>query len=330
MAGRFSTTQAAFSCASMPLIGLVALLVMGLTKPALAEVSLVHVGFPHEALFGIALEGDKGFAVGMPGLVLETDDQGKSWKPEAMINDGLALLAVAMSGNHAITVGQGGRIFKRTGSGAWTAVESGSTERLLAVDMKASGLAVATGGFGTILLSRDYGATWKSVAPSWAGIGKDDAEPHINDVKISASGVITIAGEFGLVLRSENEGRDWHVLHRGDETLFGLFMTDEGRGAAAGQDGAVLVSDGWTSEWRKIATGRPENLLDVWVGDDGRMVATGIRTLLVSRDRGLNWNVVDRKDISTGWYVGVAAAGDGAQAVPFAVGYDARILKVGE
>tara|TARA_R110002124_G_scaffold2208_2_gene14564 strand:- start:826 stop:1818 length:993 start_codon:yes stop_codon:yes gene_type:complete len=330
MAAQFSSKHIVTSRLAALLVSLAMLAGQGAVTQASADVSLVRSGYTHEALFGIVLEGDHGYAVGMPGLVLRTADQGKTWQPEDMINNGLALLAVTMSGDHAITVGQGGHIFKRTGKAAWTQVESGSKERLLAVDMNASGLAVAAGGFGTILLSHDYGATWASVAPSWAGIGKDDAEPHINDVKISASGTITIVGEFGLVMRSQNEGRDWSILHRGEETLFGLFMTKDGHGAAAGQDGTVLISDGWTSDWREVATGRPENLLDIWVGEDGRMVATGIRTLLISNNWGSNWAVVDRKDIATGWYEGVAASGDGPQAVPLAVGYDARILKVGK
>ena len=302
MAAQFSSKHIVTSRLAALLVSLAMLAGQGAVTQASADVSLVRSGYTHEALFGIVLEGDHGYAVGMPGLVLRTADQGKTWQPEDMINNGLALLAVTMSGDHAITVGQGGHIFKRTGKAAWTQVESGSKERLLAVDMNASGLAVAAGGFGT----------------------------HINDVKISASGTITIVGEFGLVMRSQNEGRDWSILHRGEETLFGLFMTKDGHGAAAGQDGTVLISDGWTSDWREVATGRPENLLDIWVGEDGRMVATGIRTLLISNNWGSNWAVVDRKDIATGWYEGVAASGDGPQAVPLAVGYDARILKVGK
>ncbi len=330
MVRRFLKMHTALSRFAASLVGLAALIGQGVMQPASAEVSVVHSGFPHEALYGLALEGDKGLAVGMPGLVLGTKDQGKSWQPEPMINDGLALLAVAISGDHAITVGQGGKIYVRTAGGNWTNVDSGSTERLLAVEMNASGLAVATGGFGTILLSRDYGASWTSVAPSWIGIGKDDAEPHINGVGVSASGIITVIGEFGLVLRSENEGRDWSVLHRGDETLFGLFMSKGGHGAAVGQDGTVLVSDGWNSDWRRVPTGRSENLLDVWVGNDGRMVATGVRALLTASNWGSNWTVVDRKDIATGWYEGVAAPGEGEKETPLAVGYGARILKIGE
>ncbi|MCE9650263.1 MAG: hypothetical protein K8R18_11640 [Parvibaculum sp.] len=301
-----------------------------LATPAFAEITLVHNGYQHEALFGISLDGDKGLAVGMPALLLATKDRGKSWAPETIDNGGLALLGVAVRGDHEIAVGQLGQIYHRQGDAAWVKADSGTEERLLSVDMNESGRAVVTGGFGTILLSQDFGATWKKISPEWQPILNDIAEPHVNAVSVAASGHITVVGEFGLIMQSDDAGQSWKVMHRGEETLFGLYVDKHGRGAAVGQDGAVFVTDGWNGVWRKTPTGRTENLLDVWVSDEGRMTVTGVRTLLIGSGWGSKWTVVDRKDVATGWYQGVAASGEGATAVPLVVGFDARILKVGE
>lgn len=308
------------------LVGLLAFL----ATPAFADITLVRSGYPHEALFAVALDGDNGLAVGMPALLLQTKDRGRTWAPETIDNGGLALLGVAVHGDRAIAVGQLGQIYRRTGDAAWVKADSGTEERLLSVDMNASGLAVVTGGFGTILLSQDFGATWKKISPEWQPILNDIAEPHINAVNVSASGLITVVGEFGLILQSADAGQTWRTVHRGEETLFGLYVSKDGHGAAVGQNGAVFVTDGWDGSWRKVPTGRAENLLDVWVSDDGRMTVTGVRTLLVGSNWGSKWTVVDRKDVATGWYQGVAASGEGATAVPLVVGFDARILKVGE
>jgi photosystem II stability/assembly factor-like uncharacterized protein len=301
-----------------------------LATPAFADITLVRNGYPHEALFGISLDGDNGLAVGMPALLLATKDRGRTWAPEAIDNGGLALLGVAVHGNHAIAVGQLGQIYRRDGAAAWVKADSGTEERLLSVDMNDSGLAVVTGGFGTILLSQDFGATWKKASPQWQPILNDIAEPHVNAVSVSASGLITVVGEFGLIMQSADAGQTWKLMHKGEETLFGLYVDKQGRVAAVGQNGAVFVTDGWNGVWRKAPTGRTENLLDVWVSDEGRMTVTGVRTLLIGSDWGSKWTVVDRKDVATGWYQGVAASGEGATAVPLVVGFDARILKVGE
>ncbi len=299
------------------------------TIPAHAEVELLRSGYPHEALYDIAIAGERGLAVGMPALVLATADGGRSWTPEQIDSGGLALLGVAISGEHAIAVGQMGRIYRREGASGWIGAESGTGERLLSVAIDKGGLAVATGAFGTILLSRDHGASWASISPSWLGIGKDDAEPHINAVSLGAGGVITVAGEFGLVMRSSDLGRNWQVLAKGDATIFGLYLDSEGRGAAVGQNGTVLVSAGWDAPWRRIETGHSENFLDVWVDGSGRMTVTGLRVLLIGKGWGARWTAIKNKDIATGWYQGVAAR-DEAIGAPLVVGHDARILKVGD
>lgn len=311
------------------MIGMFAMLMTGSSQAAVVDYAVVHSGFSHEALFAIALEKDRGLAVGMPSLVLATNDGGQSWTPQAIDNGGLALLGVAMTPDHAIVVGQMGRIFTRTAEGAWEKAESNTQERLLSVSMNAQGQAIVSGAFGTLLFSQDNGATWKNISPDWMTLlANDGEEPHINAVSISADGSITAVGEFGLILRSADKGASWQILSRGDAALFGLYLDHQGRGAAVGQNGTVMISDGWHSPWRKVETGRDENLLDVWVDQTGRMTVTGIRALLTSTDGGASWSENKTKDIATGWYQGVAAR-DETSGAPLAVGYDARILKIG-
>ena len=126
-----------------------------------------YQGTSHDALFDIAFDGARGIAVGNRGVVLESDDGGKTWAHGPRPDTELALLGVSTNGDRRFAVGQSGQIFRAT-SRAWTPVESGTDERLFAVAVGSRGMVVVVGAFGTIIVSQNDGeAGRRSFSTGW-------------------------------------------------------------------------------------------------------------------------------------------------------------------
>jgi len=289
---------------------------------------VVHQGIVHDALYDVCLLGQSGLAVGLAGTVLSTEDAGKTWQDgSAGVAD--ALLGVSCGQSASLAVGQGGLIMRKAGDEDWVKVDSGTDQRLLSVSANESGLAVIVGGFGAVLKSTDGGASWAPLSFDWEAILNDFLEPHVYDVSVSADGIITLVAEFALVMRSVDQGETWEVVNKGDTSLFALHFRDANTGFAVGQDGKVLKSLDGGLTWSVMPVQTKENLLDVWSSGD-QVVVSGIRTLLRSRDDGLNWELITEGDVAVQWYQAVKGtqASDTSGDSVVMVGHSGRIIKI--
>lgn len=289
--------------------------------------NVVHQGIVHDALYDVCLDGQSGLAVGLAGTVLSTNDAGLSWQ-DGSAGVSAALLGVSCGKAASLVVGQGGKILRKAGDSDWAKIDSGTDQRLLSVSANESGLAVAVGGFGTVLKSTDGGLTWAPQSFDWEAILNDFLEPHVYDVNVSAEGVITLVGEFDLVLRSADQGETWATVNKGDTSLFAVDFRDTTNGFAVGQDGKVVKTLDGGLTWTVMPVPTSENLLDVWSSGD-QVLVSGIRTLMRSRDDGLNWEVITEGDVTVQWYQalkGVTTSG-GADSVVM-VGHSGRIISI--
>jgi photosystem II stability/assembly factor-like uncharacterized protein len=260
---------------------------MGAAPPRPTAVEAVRAGIPHDALYDITLEATDGIAVGHHGVILASGDSGATWAEVANVPTSKALLGVAAMGSKAIAVGVEGTILVTEDRIAWRKVDGGTATRLLKVALAPDGNAVAVGAFGTILWSGDWGSTWRPVGVDWEAVLEEPGyEPHLYDVQFDVAGRVLIAGEFGLVITSTDRGTSWQRKHKGEVSLFALFLTEDGTGFAVGHEGTILRSRDNGETWEVRDSGTDANLLDVWASRHGEVVVTGIRSLLRSIDGG--------------------------------------------
>ncbi len=285
-------------------------------------------GVPHDFLYGLSIEGDRGIAVGDHGLILTTTNGTRWTRVENSLTD-IALLSVVRKSGKCIATGQQGVIIRSDGCSNWESVKPVTDARLLAVDTNSNGIAYAVGGFGAVIKSSDWGKSWQPVVIDWKSMLGNDAEPHLYEVHVADDGEVTIAGEFELILRSKDGGTHWAVLHQGTRSLFGLKMLDNGEAYAVGQEGLILKSIDHGNSWNRLESGTQSILTGIWAQPDGKAVATGIYTILYSDNGGKSWQMDRSKQALSGWYQAVA----GVETTPgqssvLAVGSGGAILSI--
>jgi photosystem II stability/assembly factor-like uncharacterized protein len=223
----------------------------------------VYSGIPHDAVYGMVINGTTGYAVGAFGAILETKDSGASWAKMESGTD-FALLGLAVNGDKRIIVGQRGTVLVGKSDGGWEPGTSGSEARLMQVSVNSSGLAVAVGEFGTVLRSKDAGKTWDKRTLDWASFREDGYEPHIYAVNVDDTGRIVLGAEFSYVIVSTDGGETWTLATKGEKSIFSMQLLPDGSGYAVGQEGLVMKTADAGNTWQAVDVGSNANLFGVW------------------------------------------------------------------
>lgn len=296
---------------------------------AAAAPSMLFHGVTHDMLYGLSMDGRNGLAVGDFGLVVETGDGGKSWSRQAKAPTSMGLFAVTRKAGHCIVGGQQGQIFTADNCKQWRAAATSTNARILSVALNDSGVAYAVGGFGTLLKSTDWGKNWQPLSLDWKAYSDDGADPHLYDVHVAANGDVTLVGEFEIVLRSRDGGASWSQLHRGKRSLFGLTVLENGDAYAVGQEGLILKAGGNGGPWKELGSGTKSILTGIAARADGRVVVSGIYTILYSADGGGSWQMDQSRPARAGWHqaAAISEGNDGKPSIVL-VGSGGAILSV--
>lgn len=285
---------------------------------------VLHQGTAHEALYCLTRDQDRMVAVGAPNLIFDSADGGATWTRSASTSFAGAPFGCRLKDGIGLIVGQQGLILRQDG-GTWAVAPKVTDARLFSVDMNASGLAAAVGSFGTILISTDAGRSWSPVIYDWSTTNTEGFEPHVYAVSVSEDGTIVATAEFESILRSTDQGKTWDLVHKGTASLFDIAIGEDGIGFAVGQDGRVLRTADKGVSWSVVKTNVVTNLLGVSRNGSGKVLVTGLRSLLVGADDGSALAPISPGDISTGWYQGIARGGNGTWLLG---GQAGRVVKV--
>ena len=248
----------------LSLWAIVCLLAIGMSslaaQAALEDESARTTPPPWLALFGVAIEPTNGtmFSVGGKGLLMTSNDHGKTWKEVPLrLREGgplfqdydLYSIRFSPSGKLGLIVGENGTIVRSTDNGAtWTTMPRVTTKNLLKVDIADDQNAVVVGVDGTILRSADGGTTWQPV--------KSPKSITLFDVAFLDKNTGWISGEFATVLGTTDGGQTWNLLSGGntaDFTIgpyFTVNFTDPQHGLVAGLAGDVEFTEDGGKTWK--------------------------------------------------------------------------------
>ena len=231
-------------------------------------------------MLALARAGSRLVAVGDYGIVLLSDDDGRTWRQAASVATREMLTAVTfVDGKRGFAVGHGGTLLTTIDAGEnWTSsYAAGADTVLLSVWFGSTDRGLAIGAFGVALSTDDGGRTWKPLA---VGEG-DDGYRHLNAVFALPDGTLLIAAEAGTVFRSADGGRSWSAVRLPyNGSLWGGLALRDGSALVFGMRGHVLRSDDQGRTWTDVPTGTDESFSGGVQLADGRivLVATAERT----------------------------------------------------
>lgn len=242
-------------------------------------------------------KGNK-IAVGKFGLILLTEDGGKTWQTRPSGTTGTLSGVSFADHQHGFVVGSGGTLLATSDGGAtWKLQDSGTKDQLLNVYAVSPVQAYAVGAFGTMISTSDGGQKWNKQQLPWEKlierIVKEGGlvEPNLNAVYFSSTELGWAVGEFGLVLHTKDGGRTWAAQRYGSDLpqLYAVKFVDQRRGWAMGQAGSLIYTEDGGQRWSSVEHENKRDLYDAsFQGERGVLV--GDRVILVSVDGGSSWS----------------------------------------
>lgn len=266
-----------------------------------------------EMMLGIAKAGRRLVAVGDHGVVLLSDDNGKSFRQAKMVPTRATLTGVSfVDDRQGWAAGHWGVILHTEDGGeTWSLQRSDvTTDRpLFSVYFSDARRGIAVGLWSLVLVTSDGGAHWNPVTlPAPPEGGK--ADRNLLAVFSNGKDDWYIAAERGMVLRSADFGATWSYLDTGYKGSFWTGMAAaDGTLLVAGLRGTVYRSDDNGQSWSASPTGSKSSITSIVAMPD-RIVAVGLDgTILESRDQGRTFTARQREDRAS--LTGIAVAEDG-------------------
>ena len=271
-------------------------------KPQLQILAAEHFSAASTAqILAATRAGKRIVAVGDHGVVLLSDDDGKTYRQAKTVPVSSTLTAVAFAdANTGWAVGHWGAVVKTTDGGeSWVLQRNDNKvdQPLFSVYFKNAQEGWAVGLWSLMLHTADGGATWSTVTlPPPPGTKK--ADRNLYAIFADAKGSLFVACEQGRVIRSTDGGTTWTYAETG---YAGSFWT-----GVALQDGALLVgglrgtiyrsADGGDS-WQASKTAFKSSVTDIVQQPDKSAIAVALDGVtLRSVDDGVTFSGTKRTD----------------------------------
>ena len=253
-------------------------------------------------------------AVGERGVVLLSDDDGKSYRQAQAVPVASTLTGVWFSDEKSgWAVGHWGAILRTADAGeTWVAQRSDleTDQPLFGVYFKDDKEGWAVGLWSLMLHTTDAGQTWTPVAlPPPAGAKK--ADRNLYAIFADAKGALYVACEQGRVLRSTNGGATWTYAETGYPGSFwtGVALADRTL-LVGGLRGTVYRSVNGGDSWTAVPTPYKSSITGMAQLTDRTVVTVGLDgATLTSRDDGVTFTGVQRPDRATLTAVAASSAG---------------------
>ncbi len=233
--------------------------------------------------------GERIVAVGDHGVVLLSDDGGRSHRQARQVPVDVALTSVSfIDARQGWAAGHWGVILHTEDGGeTWQIQRSDAAQDrpLFAVHFFDEKQGVAVGLWSLVLRTEDGGVHWQPVelAPPQGG---KRADLNLFGLFTDARGRLFAPAERGMVLRSEDKGRSWNYMQTGYAGSFWSGIAGPGGTLlAAGLRGSMYRSVDDGSSWQRVDT-HTESSITALAGAGKKIVAVGLDGLVLSSEDG--------------------------------------------
>lgn len=278
----------------------VALLCMnGHAIAASAQKPAVAVAHPTQApILAAARAGQRVVAVGDHGIVLLSDDGGKTFRQAKTVPTQALLTSLSfIDDKQGWAAGHDGVIVHTTDGGeSWTLQREdlAGDKPLFAIRFNDAKNGFAVGLFGNAVQTNDGGAHWSALTIESGEV----TDHHLYGIFGDANSALYVAGEAGLVYRSADRGLTWTTIQTSNPGSFwaGLQLKD-GNLLMVGQRGHIFNSIDQGTTWTEVPSGTQQSLTNVVQQSNGDVLVVGLAgTTLRSTDAGKTFVMHERAD----------------------------------
>ena len=271
-------------------------------KPQLKITAAERIGAAYSVkILGATRAGKRLVAVGDHGVVLLSDDEGKTHRQARSVPVSSTLTAVSFAdAQNGWAVGHWGVILRtKDGGETWTLQRSDLDvdQPLFSVYFKNAEEGWAVGLWSLMLHTVDGGATWSAVQlPPPPGAKK--ADRNLYAIFGGPKGSLFVTSEQGRVLRSLDGGRTWTYSETGYAGSFwsGAALKD-GTLLAGGLRGTIYRSTDGGDSWQPARTELKSSVTGITQRADNAVVAVGLDGMtMVSNDAGISFGGAQRSD----------------------------------
>ncbi|WP_285412682.1 YCF48-related protein [Variovorax sp. efr-133-TYG-130] len=254
----------------------------------------------HATMLASTLAGERIVAVGDHGVVLLSDDGGRSHRQARHVPVDVALTSVSfVDARRGWAAGHWGVILHTTDGGeTWQVQRSDAAQDrpLFAVHFFDDRQGVAAGLWSLVLRTEDGGAHWEPVELAPPPGGKR-ADLNLFGLFADARGRLFAPGERGMVLRSDDKGRSWSYMPTGYAGSFWSGIAGPGGTLlVAGLRGSMYRSLDDGGSWQRVDT-HTESSITALAGAGSKIVGVGLDGLVLdSEDGGANFIASTRED----------------------------------
>lgn len=273
-------------------------------------------------------------AVGERGVILISEDQGRSWKQSKVPSRAVLTGVFFHDRNLGWAVGHDSIVLKTTDGGeSWKVTHFAPELELPLFNVWFADVdnGMAVGAYGAVIVSADGGETWEESAldaTEFGAVAEEEAEAveepgspeddeeydseddafwvdedlpadyHLNVIVDDGSGRLLIAAEAGNIYRSDDGGESWVLMPSFYEgSFFGATATEESEIYVMGLRGNLFRSRDGGETWEDLDTGVETSLNGgAALPGDGLAVVGMSGTLLISRDGGSSFELVQQSN----------------------------------
>jgi len=243
----------------------------------------------YSMLLDAARAGSRIVAVGEHGIIVLSDDAGKTFRQASAVPASATLSAVYFSdAEHGWAVGQWGVILASIDGGEhWTLQRSDTSidQPLFSVYFKDAQHGWAVGLWSLMLATQDGGRSWSPVTlPAPPGGGK--ADRNLYKIFANHEGHVFVVAEQGTVLRSRDQGASWEYRSTGNKgSLWAGTVAADDTLLVGGLLGHLYLSHDDGDTWTAIDSGSSGSITDL-VSSAKQIIGVGLDGFVIRDEDG--------------------------------------------